>query len=204
MGMDALTLVREDHRRIEVLLERLDGEGGDREHETLLRELQAMVRHHIDQEEAILFTIFRERARREGVDLTSLDRAVEQHRVIERLSEELTDGVRDTAARRAKLSLLVEQVRAHLVDEVAYVLAAIEDLIDDDTLMELGRRMEQREVVIESRRQLATVVQDTARSRWFAAALGGLAAIGTALFAVLARRRRPPPRPTGRRHLRRR
>jgi hypothetical protein len=86
---------------------------------------------------------------------------------------------------------------------VGHVLAAIEDLIDDETLMELGRRMEQREMVIESRRQLAAVVQDTARNRWFAAALGGLAAIGTAVFAVLARRRRPPPRPTGWRRRRR-
>jgi hemerythrin-like domain-containing protein len=202
--MDALTLVREDHRRIEALLERFGRNGGNRQREALLRELTAAIRHHIDQEEVILFTIFRERARREDIDLTSLDRVVQQHRLIERLSEELSDGVRDRAARMAKFSVLVEQVRTHLDDEVASVLPAIEDLIDDDTLIELGRRMEQREVVIESRRQLATVVQDTARSRWFAAAVAGLSALGTALLAVLARRRRSPSRPTGWRRLRRR
>jgi hypothetical protein len=59
-------------------------------------------------------------------------------------------------------------------------------------------------MVIESRRQLATVVQGTPRGRWLAAALGGLTAVGTALLAILARRRRPPPRPTGWRRLRRR
>ena len=202
--MDALTLVLEDHRRIEALLERFDRGGGNRQREALLRELPAAIRRHIDQEEAILFTIFRDRARREGVDLTSLDRVVQQHRLIERLSEELSDGVPDRAARMAKLSVLVEQVRTHLDDEVTSVLPAIEDLIDDDSLIELGRRMEQRATVLESRRQLATVVQDTARSRWFAAALAGLSALGTALFAVLVRRRRPPPRPTGWRRLRRR
>jgi hemerythrin-like domain-containing protein len=207
MGMDALTLVREDHRRIEALLERferLDGDGGDRAREALLRELQDEIRHHIDQEEAILFTIFRERARREELDLTSLDRAIQHHRLIERLSGELSDGVRDRVARVAKFRALVEQVRAHLDEEVTYVLPAIEDLIDDDTLIELGRRMEQRDMVIESRRQLVAVVQDTARSGWFAAALAGLAAIGTALLAILARRRRPPPQPAGWRRLRRR
>jgi hemerythrin-like domain-containing protein len=204
MGMDALTLVREDHRRLEALLERcerLDGDDGDRE--ALLGQLQAAIRHHVDQEESILYTIFRERARRAEMDLTSLDRALEQHRLVERLSDELTDGD-DDASRKAKLTVLVEQVRTHLDDEDSSVLTAIEDLIDDDTLMELGRRMEQRDMVIESRRQLATVVQGTPRGRWLAAALGGLTAVGTALLAILARRRRPPPRPTGWRRLRRR
>ncbi|HEX2157874.1 MAG TPA: hemerythrin domain-containing protein [Actinomycetes bacterium] len=202
--MDALTLVREDHRRLEALLERcerLDGDDGERE--ALLGQLQSAIRHHVDQEESILYTIFRERARRAEMDLTSLDRALEQHRLVERLTDELTDGD-DDASRKAKLTVLVEQVRTHLDDEDSSVLTAIEDLIDDDTLMELGRRMEQRDMVIESRRQLATVVQGTPRGRWLAAALGGLTAVGTALLAILARRRRPPPRPTGWRRLRRR
>lgn len=203
--MDALTLVREDHRRLEALLERLerlDGDDGDRE--ALLGQLQSAIRHHVDQEESILYTIFRERARRAEMDLASLDRALEQHRLVERLSGELTGGGPDGTARQAKLTVLVEQVRSHLDDEDSSVLTAIEDLIDDDTLMELGRRMEQRSMVIESRRQLATVVRETPRGRWFAAALGGLAAVGTALLAVLARRRRPAPVPTGWRRLRRR
>ncbi len=203
--MDALTLVREDHRRLEALLERcerLDGDDGDRE--ALLGQLQAAIRHHVDQEESILFTIFRERARRAEMDLSSLDRALEQHRLVERLSDELADGDHDDASRKAKLAVLVEQVGTHLDDEDSSVLTAIEDLIDDDTLMELGRRMEQRGMVIESRRQLATVVRDAPRARWLAAALGGLVAVGTALLAVLARRRRPPPRPNGWRRLRRR
>jgi hemerythrin-like domain-containing protein len=204
MGMDALTLVREDHRRLEALLERcerLDGDDGDRE--AFLGQLQSAIRHHVDQEESILYMIFRERARRAEMDLTSLDRALEQHRLVERLTDELTDGD-DDASRKAKLTVLVEQVRTHLDDEDSSVLTAIEDLIDDDTLMELGRRMEQRDMVIESRRQLATVVQGTPRGRWLAAALGGLTAVGTALLAILARRRRPPPQPTGWRRLRRR
>jgi hypothetical protein len=73
------------------------------------------------------------------------------------------------------------------------LLTAIEDLIDDDTLIELGRRMEQRDRVIEARRELAAVLPGDTRGRRLAAALGGLIAVGTALLAVLARRRRPPP-----------
>jgi hemerythrin-like domain-containing protein len=207
MGMDALTLVRQDHRKLEELLERCERlDGGSRGDREVFRRFQAAVRHHVDQEETILYAIFRERARRAGVDLAALDRALEQHRLIDRLASELADPDHDGDTRRAKLAVLAERVRTHLDDEDSVLLTAIEDLVDDDTLLELGRRMEQRERVIEARRELAaTLVPGGTRARRLAAALGGLLAAGSALFAVLARRRRQPPsRPTDRRRLRRR
>jgi hypothetical protein len=89
--------------------------------------------------------------------------------------------------------LLIEQVRTHLDTERSVLLTAVEDLVDDDTLVELGRRMEQRDQVIEARRELATMVPGGPRTRRIAAALGGVAALGAAVLAILARRRRPPP-----------
>jgi hemerythrin-like domain-containing protein len=206
MGMDALTQVRQDHRKLEGLLERCEQlDGDDEERDVLLGQLQSTIRHHVDQEESILYAIFRERARLAEIDLGPLDRAVEQHRLIDRLSNELTDGGPGDTTLKARLTVLAEQVRTHLDDENTHLLTAIEDLIDDDTLIELGRRMEQRDRMIESRRQLATVVPGSPRTRRLAAALGGMAAVGTALLAVLARRRRPPPPPpTGWRRIRRR
>jgi hemerythrin-like domain-containing protein len=206
--MDALTRVRQDHRKVEGLLERcerLDGDAHD-ERAVLLGQLRTALRHHLDQEEGILYPIFRERARRAEVDLDSLDQALEQHRLIDRLSSELTEAGPGDATLEAKLTVLTEQVRGHLDAEDSVLLTAIEDLIDDDTLIELGRRMEQRDRVIESRRELAAVVPGGARGRRVAAALGSLVALATAVLAVLSRRRRPPPDPppSARRRLRRR
>ena len=91
--MDALTQVRQDHRKLEGLLERCEQlDGDDEERDVLLGQLQSTIRHHVGQEESLLYTIFRERARRAEIDLAPLDRAVEQHRLIDRLSNELTDG----------------------------------------------------------------------------------------------------------------
>jgi hypothetical protein len=208
MGMDALTLVRQDHHKLEELLQRCEGQDGhgrgDRE---ALRQVQATIRHHVDQEETILYTTFRERARQAEVDLTPLDRAAEQHRLIDRLAGELIDPELDGDRRRAKLTVLAKQVRTHLDDKDSVLLTAIEDLVDDDTLLELGRRMEQRERVVEARRELAaTIIPGGTRGRRVAAALAGLVAAGSALLAILAlRRRQPPPDPpAGRRRLRRR
>jgi len=207
MGMDALTLVRQDHRKLEELVRRceeLDGQGGGGREG--LRRLQAAVRHHVDQEESILYPTFRERAGQAEVDLAPLDRALEQHRLIDRLAGELTDPEVDGGTRRANLTVLAERVRTHLDDEDSVLLTAIEDLVDDDTLLELGRRMEQRERVLEARRELAATMIPGARSRRLAAVLGVLLAAGGALVVVLARRRlQPSPsQPTGRRRRRRR
>ena len=206
--MDALTLVRQDHRKIEGLLERCEQLAGNedrQERDVLLGQLLSAIRRHIDQEESILYTIFRERARRAEVDLAPLDRALEQHRLIDQLGRELSDAGADDGTLKAKLTVLTEQVRTHLDTEDSVLLTAIEDLIDDETLVELGHRMELRDRVIESRRQLAAVVPGGPRGRRLAAALGSLAAVGTAILALLARRRRPPPPPaSGWRRLRRR
>jgi hemerythrin-like domain-containing protein len=193
MGMDALTLVRQDRRKLEALLERCEQLDGDDEEErtVLLGQLRAALRHHIDQEESILYTMYRERARRAGVDQAPLDQAIDEHRLIERLSRALTDGHPDDDTLAARLTLLVEQVRTHLDTENAVLLTAVEDLIDDDTLLELGRRMEQRDQVIEARRELVTMIPGGRRTRRVAAALGGVAALGAAVLAFLARRRRP-------------
>jgi hemerythrin-like domain-containing protein len=201
--MDALTLVRQDHRKLEALLERCErlDEVDAEERAVLLGQLQATLRHHVDQEESILYAIYRERARRAGVDQALLDQAIEQHRLIGRLSRGLTDGEPDDDTVAARLTLLIEQVRTHLNTESSVLLTAVEDLIDDDTLLELGRRMEQRDRVIEARRELATMVPGGPRGRRIAAALGGLAALGTAVLAIVARRRRPPT-PTSRRRRR--
>jgi hemerythrin-like domain-containing protein len=204
--MDALTLVRQDHRELEELLrrcERLDGNAHDQR--AALGRLRTGLQHHVDQEESILYPIYRERARRAGVDLAPLDRTLEQHRLIDRLADELADA-RPGDTLKARLTVLAERIRTHLDDEDAVLLTAIEDLIDDDTLLELGRRMEQRDRVVEARRELATVVPGGRRGRRLAAVLGGLVALGAGLLTVLTRRRRQasPPQPTGWRRFRRR
>jgi hemerythrin-like domain-containing protein len=204
--MDALHLVRQDHRKVESLLERAERlEGDDEEERTvLLGQLRAALQHHVDSEESILYPIFRERAQRAEVDVASLDQAIEQHRLITRLAGELAATDPGGDGLKAKLTVLTEQVRNHLDTEDSVLLTAIEDVIDDDSLIELGRRMEQRDRVIESRRELASVIPGGARGRRVAAALGGLVAFGTAILAVLSRRRRPPEPPAGPRRRRRR
>ena len=192
--MDALTLVREDHRKLERQVEQCERSDG-RPRRAELARLRAAVAHHIDQEESILYPIYRERARRAEVDLKPLEQAIEEHRLLDRLARELGETRGRDDRLEAKLKVLAAQVRAHLDNEDSVLLTAIEDLVDDDALLELGRRMQQRERVLQARRELAaTMVPGDARTRRVAAAAGGLAAAGAALLAVLVRRRGTPRR----------
>jgi hemerythrin-like domain-containing protein len=197
MAMDALTLVREDHRKLERLLERFDQSDGDEveERAVLLDQLRTALRRHVDWEESFLYPIYRERAKQEDVDLGLLDQVIEQHRLVERLADELAALGPGADAFAAKMRMLTEQARNHLDTEDAVLLTAIEDLVDDDTLLELGRRMEQRERVVAAQQELADTMSFSGNgSRRVAAAFAGLLAAGAALFAVLARRRRRPRR----------
>ena len=164
--MDALSLVRQDHRKVENLLERAERlEGDDEEERTvLLGQLRAALHHHVDSVESILYPIGRERAGQAEVDLAPLDHAIEQHRLISRLAGELAATDPGGEGLTAKLTVLTEQVRTHLDTEDSVLLTAIEDVIDDHSLIELGRRMEQRDRVIESRRELASVAPAAAGS----------------------------------------
>ena len=193
--MDALTLVRQDHRKLEGLLERcrrLDGEPGV-ERALLLDQLQAALRHHVDQEESILYTIFRERARQAEVDQAPLDQALEQHRLIERLWRELTDAGPGGPTSRAKLTALVEQVRTHLDTEDATLLTALEAELDDPALLDLGRRLENRRRVVAAQEALESTTTDLLPKLRRGVMVVAATAAAIALAAI-ARRRRPAGR----------
>jgi len=76
--MDALGLVRQDHRRLEALLERCERTDHDdvEERTVLLAQLNAALRHRVDEEEALLYPAF------PLPDRDVLARGTEQHRLI--------------------------------------------------------------------------------------------------------------------------
>jgi hemerythrin-like domain-containing protein len=193
--MDALGLVRQDHRRLEGLLERFaQSDGGDpAERAVLAGQVETAVRHHVAVEEELLYPAYRRRATdtRPGLDL--LDEGEEQHRLIGVLTEELAGMDPDGDGFTAKLRVLAEQIHKHLDAEEAGLLTAIEDLLGDDELLDLGRRIEDRKRVVAAQEELAASIGPAGGPRRrLLAVVGGVAAVAVAAAMVLARRRRPP------------
>jgi len=188
--MDALALLREDHRQLERLLEQLERPMGlDRgQHRALVTRVGAALRQHVD-DEGILYAAFREEAGPRGIDLDLLERGVQQHHLIGTLAGELVSMTPGDDGFDAKVRVLVERVRQHLDTEDTGLLTAAEDVISDDELIDLGRRMEERKRVLAAQRELAATVRPLTGS--LAVRLLAGAAVTTAVaLAVLACRRR--------------
>jgi hemerythrin HHE cation binding domain-containing protein len=150
--MDALGLVRQDHRRLEALLERCERTDHDdpEERTVLLAQLNAALRHHVDEEEALLYPAFPQ------PDNDLLARGAEQHHRITTLAQELTTIPPNVDTFQPKLRVLADQIRTHLDTEDATLLTALEALLDDPTLLDLGRRLEDRRHVVAAQEALRT------------------------------------------------
>jgi hemerythrin-like domain-containing protein len=186
--MDALGLVRQDHRRLEALLERLERAdlADAEERAVLLAQLNTALRHHVDEEESLLYPAY------PLPDRDLLTRGAEQHRLITTLAEELATIPPDATTFQPKAHALATQIRAHLNSEDATLLTALESLLDDPALLDLGRRLEDRKHVIAAQEALKT---DTAKllpspRQSLKVALAATAALAAITFAI-RRRRRP-------------
>jgi hypothetical protein len=190
--MDALALLREDHRKLERLLEWLERPEGleRRQHVALVGQVEGALRQHVD-DEGMFYSAFREQAAPRGIDLHLLDQGLQQHHLIAVLAGELAGMAPGADGFQAKAQVLVEQVRQHLDTEDTRLLTAAEDVISDDELIDLGRRMEERKRVLTAQRELVAVARPPAGSRTaLAGALAGVAVAVVVALAVLARRRR--------------
>jgi hemerythrin-like domain-containing protein len=184
--MDALGLVRQDHRRLEGLLERLErADLSDAEERTvLLDQLNTAVRHHVDQEESLLYPAY------PLPDRDLLARGAEQHRLITTLAEELATAPPDSTTFRSKIHALAAQVRAHLNSEDATLLTALESLLDDPALLDLGRRLEDRKHVVAAQESLRSTTTELLRRprTILRVGLAATAALAAITWAVTRRR----------------
>ncbi len=191
--MDALVLLREDHRKLERLLERLERPVGlgREQHGALVVQVEAALRQHVD-DERIFYAAFREEAAPRGIDIDLIDTGVEQHNRIGVLACELAGMAPGDDGFDATVRVLVERVREHLDSEDTGLLTAAEDIISDADLIDLGRRMDERKRVLAAQRELAATVPPLLRSRsgQLVVVLAGAALAGAVALAVLAGRRR--------------
>jgi hemerythrin-like domain-containing protein len=180
---DAVTLLRQESRRLEELLAQLR-RGGDPK--AVVAELARRLRDHVDVTEGIFYPTLRERAQ-DGVPPGLLSSGTQQHAALLRLLDELDGAGVGGERAAATLAALEEQPGRHLEYEETRILPAAEDLLDDDTLLDLGRRIQQRKQVLEAQHELVEMVA-TARA-WLVRALAAAVVLGGLALAVgLARR----------------
>jgi hemerythrin superfamily protein len=136
--MDALDLIKEDHKRLKKLLkDTLDAEGSQREQR--MDHLRSELVAHERMEEEVLYPRLRDekRAREEVLE------GYEEHHVADVILDELLDVPAETDLWKAKVKVLKENVEHHMDEEETELFKKARAVLDRNELERLGERMEQ-------------------------------------------------------------
>src|SRR5512132_1986093 len=130
-AMDALDLIKEDHKRLKKLLkETLEAEGSQREHR--MDHLRSELVAHERMEEEVLYPRLRDekKAREEVLE------GYEEHHVADVILDELLDVPAETDLWKAKVKVLKENVEHHMDEEEDELFKEARAVLDRE---ELGR-----------------------------------------------------------------
>ena len=138
VAMDALDLIKQDHKRLRKLLEHtLEAEGAQREQQ--LDHLRAELVAHERMEEEVLYPRLRDEKKAHEPVLEGY----EEHHVADVLLDELLDVPPETDLWKAKVMVLKENVEHHMDEEEDVLFKGARAVLDRDELKRLGARMEQ-------------------------------------------------------------
>jgi hemerythrin superfamily protein len=207
--MDAISMLKADHKSVEQLFKRFE-KAGDRAHVEKRQLVDRMIEElsqHAAIEEQLFYPVARATVpKTEDVALESL----EEHHVVKWVLSEL-DGMNPRAERfDAKVSVLIENVRHHVKEEEGTLFPMMRDELGRSALNELGEALESarkhapthphpraadtppRNVISGTAAGVADRLGDTVSGL----AQGGVTAIGDVIAAVL-QRQRPRVSPQG-------
>lgn len=136
--MNAITLLKKDHRRVERLLERYRG-ASDREKRAIVVEVTAELTRHMAAEERELYPVLRQ-AIPDGRALVA--DAVREHQEARGLLAELVSLGSGGFERDAKVATLRQSVAHHVADEESEVFPRMVTSLDPKRIEGLGPRIE--------------------------------------------------------------
>lgn len=139
--MDAITLLKNDHKSVEKLFKRFE-KAGDRAHvekRDLVNRMIEELAIHANIEEQLFYPVTRNTV--PGVEDTVLE-SLEEHHVVKWVLSEL-DGMDPEAERfDAKVTVLIEAIRHHVEEEEGEYFPKVRDELGRKVLGELGDAME--------------------------------------------------------------
>jgi hemerythrin superfamily protein len=148
--MDAITLLKNEHKAVETLFKRFEKAGpsaAKTKGDVVARIVEALSKHAAIEEQVFYPAV---RAELPDEEDTVLE-ALEEHHVVKWTLSEL-DGMDPTAERfNAKVTVLIETVRHHVEEEETELFPAVRQAIGRKRLGEIGDAMEKARRLAPSR-----------------------------------------------------
>ena len=136
--MDAITLLKNDHREVEKLFKELEKGSGNREQ--LFRELKNSLEVHAEIEEKLFYPAVRDAKQTHDIVIESF----EEHKQVKMVLMDLEKADKKTEHWLAGVKVLSEDVEHHVGEEENDLFPKVKDkILSKEQLEELGTRMEE-------------------------------------------------------------
>ena len=139
--MDAITLLRNDHKTVEGLFKKFEKAGSDA-HKTQLDVVEKIIEElsvHASIEEQVFYPAIREQVPDTETDVLE---SLEEHHVVKWTLSELEDMKGDEERFEAKVTVLIESVEHHAREEEEDLFPEVRKAMGRKALADLGAAME--------------------------------------------------------------
>lgn len=138
--MNAFTLLKEDHKKVAGILEKIDAttERGVKTREELFAQLKTELDIHAEIEETIFYPVLEEHEETRDITLEG----IEEHRIVKELLAELDAMAKDDEVWTAKMTVLKENVEHHVEEEEGEMFPKARKALTEEEIETLGTRME--------------------------------------------------------------
>jgi hemerythrin superfamily protein len=137
--MDAITLLKQDHKAVEKLFKQFEKTTQPAQQRKLAQQVIKELSAHAAIEEMVFYPAVRDRVpKAEDTVLESL----EEHHIVKWVLSELDDMKPDHERFKAKMTVLMENVRHHVKEEESELFPEVRSVIKRKELGELGDAME--------------------------------------------------------------
>jgi hemerythrin superfamily protein len=136
--MNAIELLKEDHRKVERLFQKVKADQEGKQHQELFEQIKRELEVHTHIEETIFYPKLKESEELKDIVLEG----IEEHHQAKMFLRELSNLVEDSEKFEPKLKVLIEDVTHHVQEEEGEMFPQVEEVFDEATLKELGQQMD--------------------------------------------------------------
>jgi hemerythrin superfamily protein len=146
--MDAIQLLKQDHRAVESLFKEFEqaGEKAQLKKKRLVKKMIEELSLHADLEEQVFYPAVQEAAKENELVL----KAMEEHDLVKSLMQQLEKLSPEEDRFQPKVTVLIENVREHVKEEEGEMFPKLKEALKPAQLQELGHRMEEGKKAIQN------------------------------------------------------
>jgi hemerythrin-like domain-containing protein len=137
--MNAIELLKADHKVVDTLFQKVEATE-ESEHPAIFVQIKAELDVHTHIEEKIFYPKLIEDGDKELQDITK--EGIEEHRQARMFLRELAALSDESDKFEPKLTVLMEDIKHHVMEEEGEMFKMVEEQFDTETLEELGKKME--------------------------------------------------------------